>query len=683
MKNQLSTLTITTISLLCYSNSALADESPVEAMDVIGKQHKGYNAINPNTVSPMTDVSGVLEHLPGASVNSNGPLIGIAQYRGLSGDRVNTKVNGMSLSGAGPNAMDTPLSYTSLVMTDQVQLSRGISPVSEGTDTLGGSIKVIESRAKFNETSGKLVGQYQQNGNSNHIGGKANLAGNKHAALVYGDLLKGRNNIKAGDGREMSSTQYEKSMLGGQYRYALDDAGDESVALGYQHTETLDAGTPSLPMDIGFIRTDRFKLEGQHLVNLWDLNWHLAYSDARHGMDNFSLRPLAAGKKQRYADATSKSYDGEFSFTKDNWLFGTGIQLSEHNTAITNPSNSMFYVDNFNGVQDDVYTAFVQTKQDWANWNWESGARVKHYRTDADEVQHSMAAAMPAINMLMNRFNAADRSQAQTGIDLVINGRYSQSEQFSWVVGLARKQSSASYQQRYLWVPMQSTGGLADGRTYVGKMDLELETAYQVELGVDFTTQQLSLQPRLFAQRIDNYIQGVPTTDRYVIMAARMMGDNNPLEFANVDAQIYGMDLTGLYLLNENWDLDMNASYIRGERRDIDDNLYRMAPPKVNLGLNYRSYGWMFRVDGVAAAAQNKVSTTQLEQASAGYAIANLSMGYNADSWVVKAGVNNVFDTNYKDHLAAYNRVLGSDIAVGERMPGAGVNAWLTGEYLF
>ncbi len=681
----LSLLSFSILSTLLPASSALADNTGFEVIEVTGHHEGSYSAVNIESSSPQSDISGLLDKLPGASVNGNGPLTGIAQYRGLFGDRVNTQVNGVSMAGAGPNAMDTPLSYASLVNSERLEMTRGIAPVSSGTDTLGGSIKVIESQASFDETSGRIAGQYQDNGQRSHLGAKANLGGQDHALLVYADILKGQENITTGADKEVSPTTYDKSMVGGQYRLNLSapNEADESIAISFQHLETKDAGTPALPMDIDFIRSDRLKLEGQHDIQDWDLNWHLAYSDAKHGMDNFSERMKMPTMNARYNSADSTGFDGEISIGKEAWLLGLDTQLSEHNSVISDPTNPMFNVDNFNGVQDNIYSAFAQWQQDINHWNWQLGARIKHYQTDADEVSHSMSANMPAIKMLMDRYNNADRAQSQTGVDLVINGRYQVNDELSWILGLARKQASASYQQRYLWVPMQSTGGLADGRTYVGQMDLDLETAYQLELGADFANDRLSISPRVFLHRINDYIQGVNATDPAVIMAAQMMGDSNPMQFANVDAQLLGMDVTAIYQLADNWKLDMNASYISGERRDIEDNLYRIAPPKVNLGLNYQQGNWQGRIEGVAVSAQNKVSQTQFEQTTAGYALMNISFAYDADSWMIKAGVNNLFDTDYDDHLAGYNRVMGSDIAPGERMPGMGMNAWVTGEYRF
>lgn len=86
------------------------------------------------------------EKLPGASVNRNGPLTSIAQYRGLFGDRVNTLVDGVRISQAGPNSMDSPLSYIAASQLDNLTLYRGIAPVSSGIETIGGTIEASKNR---------------------------------------------------------------------------------------------------------------------------------------------------------------------------------------------------------------------------------------------------------------------------------------------------------------------------------------------------------------------------------------------------------------------------------------------------------------------------------------------------------------------------------------------------------
>ena len=85
MKLHLSLVSLSIITAL-FPLHALADDSGFEVIEVTGQHQGSYSAVTPEAANPQTDISGLLNHLPGASVNGNGPLTGIAQYRGLYGD---------------------------------------------------------------------------------------------------------------------------------------------------------------------------------------------------------------------------------------------------------------------------------------------------------------------------------------------------------------------------------------------------------------------------------------------------------------------------------------------------------------------------------------------------------------------------------------------------------------------
>ena len=147
----------------------------------------------------------------------------------------------------------------------------------------------------------------------------------------------------------------------------------------------------------------------------------------------------------------------------------------------------------------------------------------------------------------------------------------------------------------------------------------------------------------------------------------------DPLQFSNVKAELYGFDIGSESQLAEHWQLNTSISYVRGKRRDIDDNLYRIAPLNGTLDLSYEKQVWSVTAQSVLAAAQKQVSATNDEQATAGYGVMNLYGKYQLQtSMEFTAGINNLFDRYYADHLNAINRVSNSDVALGERLPGAG-----------
>jgi iron complex outermembrane receptor protein len=155
-------------------------------------------------------------------------------------------------------------------------------------------------------------------------------------------------------------------------------------------------------------------------------------------------------------------------------------------------------------------------------------------------------------------------------------------------------------------------------------------------------------------------------------MLAMMMSGNAALQFNNVDAEIYGMDLGWRLSLSERIFLDGNASYSRGRRTDVSDNLYRQAPPNGSLAFNVVDDAWSFRGEVIAYDRQDAVSSVNGEQATAGYAIVNGRITLHAlPSLRLELNVGNILDRGYQDHLAGVNRVRDVDIPPGERLWGA------------
>ena len=174
---------------------------------------------------------------------------------------------------------------------------------------------------------------------------------------------------------------------------------------------------------------------------------------------------------------------------------------------------------------------------------------------------------------------------------------------------------------------------------------LSPKTAYIADAGIDWNGEKTYFTLRGFYNRIDDYIQSAPFDDTLTTLEAGIdpntailspltpagaaaffaqfdgaggvapdspveivslvNGDATPLQFANVDAVLFGMDLafgavvsddfmgTGGQLL-----LDSIVTYVRGKRRDIDDDLYRITPARSVLTLAYEKSTWRVAAEG-------------------------------------------------------------------------------------
>jgi iron complex outermembrane receptor protein len=276
-----------------------------------------------------------------------------------------------------------------------------------------------------------------------------------------------------------------------------------------------------------------------------------------------------------------------------------------------------------------------------------------------------------SVALLADAFNAANRDLGWNTVDLVFKYRANLSEQSEWVLELGSKTRAPSYQELYLWLPLQSTGGLADGRTYIGDLALDAERSNEIVLGISSNVGAFSLSPQVFYRDVSDYIQGIPSTNMLANMVSMMMSGQPALQFANVDAEIWGVDIAWKYELGDRWYVDGIVSYTRGRRTDVSDNLYRLAPLNGSIGLTYAAPTWSIKPELVVYSRQDKVSSFNGEQPTSGYELVNIAFAWTPlEALRVEARVDNLLDETYQDHLAGINRAMGSDIPVGTRLYG-------------
>lgn len=640
----------------------------------------------------LTDTASLLKRVPGANVARNGPLTGIAQYRGMAGNRINISLDGANMKEVGPNSMDPPLSHIPAPLTGSLQVYRGIAPVSSGIETLGGSMKAESKKGFFAEGEGIETNGVASMGYSSAADGRFGallgaVATQNHKLYLSGSEEKGRDYRKQNN-RKQVPTQYDRNAYTVGYGYQRD--GHE-FGINYSDNDTGHTGTPALPMDIMYVRGGVYDTNyNWDLGDGYKLKTNLYYQKMRHLMNNFTLRGQYTNLapvdfRQNRANVEAGGWDIAFSMP----VFGGDMSLgfngdqANHDALITNPNNAAFFVQNFSGIERDRYSIFSEWNGQLTNaLSIELGARLTYAMTDSANVDIAAALPPPA-QSLKNAFNSRDHQKEDLDVDLVSIFRYTASSNLDVEVGLARKNRMPSYQERYLWLPLEATSGLADGRNYIGDIDLDHETAYQFELGFDWHNDNAYIAPRFFYHYVYNYIQGLATTNTAANMVSQANGGFPALQYSNIEAQLYGVDIEGGYSFDDHWRFDAGLNYVRGQRLDVpgEDNLYRMTPLNGRTQLTFEHSGWMGAIEGVFYARQGDVSEFNDELKTAGYALLNLRGNYEpVAGLVISTGVENVLDKLHYDHIGGIDRV--NLLQTGDRnrvaMPGRNFYATLS-----
>jgi iron complex outermembrane receptor protein len=657
-------------------NPVLAEH--LEEVVVHGSREKRIIDVAEALVS-SPDAAQLLKKAPGANVNSNGPLTGVPQYRGMFGPRIGVQLDGTQLAPAGPNWMDPPLSYAAAAQLESLQMYRGIAPVSVVQESIGGAVNAVTKQADFSdgtdfEVSGRVFASGQSVNNSTQMGATV-FAVNQQHRLRLAAMTEQGDDAEFPDG-DILPTEYERDRFDLAYGFRT---GAHTLDANFTRSETGDTGTPSLPMDIKVIDGDLYSLGYSYQASDWRLQGKLFGSQLDHDMTNYHLRTAPMdGAMWRRNSTDSDNAGFKLSVSRPDesgsWLLGADGLDSTHNSDIDNPNNPMFYVVNFNDAERTILGVFAERQQDFgSDLKAEFGLRYNRVEMDAGKVNGTPAMMMPPMQMLRDEFNSADRGQTDDNVDAVAKFWYEASPELTWYAGLGRKTRTASYQERYLWLPLQATGGLADGNTYIGNIELDPEVAQEVEAGFDFSSGRFSFSPRAFYRDVDDFIQGIPSATPAA------------LQFNNVDAKFWGFDMDWSASLTDQVTLLGIVNYVRGERDDINDDLYRIAPFNTTLALDYVSSRWGATVEGVYYDEQDKVSATTGETPTDDYVLVNLNAWWQATPALrIAGGIDNLLDEDYEDHLAGRNRVMDNpDLARGSKMPGYGINAFLRLEYVF
>lgn len=680
---------------------ASAAETPVLEEILVTAQRPGFAPFASSQAAPapaLADLAGALAELPGAAAVKNGPLTGIAQVRGLSGDRINILVDGMDITPACPNHMDPPLHYSAPADTESLTLIAGASPVSAGGDALGASIQARSARPVFQagdswQAKGKIDAGFSGANDSWNLGLNAST-GNRDNALSYAG------NFAQGDDLKFAKGMVKDSGYNSQRNRLSYARGSESgrfdASVSQHHVS--DAGNPALPMDM--IKDDA------NAVNLaWEgklgdtrvaarVYWH----DIDHLMDNYSLRPIAPAATKMFAPATSTDVGlvlgGKRNLASGRVNIGVEWLKNDFDAYQWNASTNAF---NLNILKDSERSR-LGLYGEWqgvlaGTWSANLGLRSDTVSMDTGNV--AWGTVPVGVSAAGTAFNARDHERTDHNWDWTALFQYAAASDLGYEVGLTRKTRSPSLLERYEWTPLSASAGQADGNNYLGNLDLKPEVAHTLSLAINRSSGAHGYKLGAFYQQVSDYI-GV----REVVTAAyNLSGHTRALQFENQNARLYGLDGSWQYQAGP-WKFSSVVSYVRGRNTDRHTDLYRIAPLRLTLEASYQSGAWKNHLISRMAQAQKDIATYDFstvggtgpannEATTPGYAVFDWHAQWRAAKGVkLNFGIDNLLDKLYYDHLGGINRIncsgvagCVSDVALNARLPGAGRFAFVQLEW--
>lgn len=262
--------------------------------------------LGPADIAPQrartSDTARLLTEFPGVSTYGAGGVSSLPVIRGLGDDRLRTKVDGMDLIASCPNHMNSPLSYIDPTAVEGVQVYSGVTPVSVGGDSIGGTIVVQSAPPAFADPGGRLakgeVGSFYRSNGDSWGGNLAGTYATDSLSINYKGAYAQSDNYKAGG-------DFKDYTFTGRAGHTLDldevgstayRANNQSVTLawknedhlldftyGYQHIPY--EAFPNQRMDMTDNRSDQFNLGYTGTQGWGTLKARAYYQHTAHKMD--------------------------------------------------------------------------------------------------------------------------------------------------------------------------------------------------------------------------------------------------------------------------------------------------------------------------------------------------------------------------------------------------------------
>jgi iron complex outermembrane receptor protein len=608
---------------------------------------------------------------PGVSLRESGALAGSPVLHGLGDERVKVVVNGTTEENSCPNHMNSQLSETQMAGAAAVRVLPGITPVSMGGDSLGGTV-VVEGRppvfAGAQEgvfEQGSATGSYRSNGE--YYGGSVTeWAAGRHVAMGYTGTWQTNSDYTDGNGHKVTSTYAQST------EHTLTLAAEKgknlaTVEAGFVHVPY--EGFVNAQMDLVRDASERVNVRYRKSLEQGAVEARAYWRGTWHGMNvgrdkmTFPMpmwMPMQThGREMGYTIGVETPLGTRHTLRAGNEL--GEFRLDDKWPAVAGMApymgpNEFVSIDDGRRVRLGTYVEAV------TRWNpaWTTllGVRNDRIWTNAGPVQgySSMYAADAAA------FNAEERARIDADIDATADARWVPNAAWTVEFGYARKSRAPSLYERYAWSTNWMASGMigwfGDGNYYVGNVSLGPETAHTASGSVRWMARgdriwEIKATP--FVTQIENYVD-VDT------LATATYGTSTfaQLQFANHDARIYGGDLSGS---TELWDggrsgtgtLSGVAGWLHGERTGSSTPLYQMMPLNARVNLDEAVKGFAGGVGVESVDRKRNVDPRRYEQHTPGYALANLHVSYRRGALEASGGVENLLNKGYELPLGGVN----------------------------
>lgn len=639
------------------------------------------------------NTASLLDMTAGVHLQTGGGISSLPLIHGMADDRLNIKIDGAQITSSCPNHMNPVLSYVDPTKVSSIETMAGITPVSAGGDSIGGSIIVKSKSPEFASSDEKLkqslkLSSFFKSNNENRGTSLQYGIATEKLSLHYSGIDESANNYRDGKGDRVKGTLYNQNNQSATIARKLESG---VATLKLSRAVVPYSGFVNQPMDMNDNVSNSGNLNYTGQIGKIDLDATLFHQHTNHYMDILSSQRSGTMPMYTRSDETGYNVKASLELNSNHLLkFGSDFDRYRLDDWWPAVAGSMMMgpgtFKSINNGKRDRLGLFVEADSSWSSsLSTNLGLRTDIVKMDAGNVtgynNGGMMANLPADAAA---FNANSRSQTDRNYDATLLTSYKLNSKSELELGFARKTRSPNIYERYAWagsttnpatsgaarMDMRMINWFGDGNGYVGDIDLKPEVAHTLSTSIaihDEAQKDWGVKLTPYYTQVENFID---------VDLLSTVGGVNYLKFANHDAVIFGADLSGNAKIFNHETLGemkvkMIASYTRGYRKDGASELYHLMPLSGKIAFEHLIGKWKTDLTTHLVSSKKQVSDLRLEPKTAGYALLDLGTSYQATKLVkIDFGITNLLDHNYGLPLGGINLI---NNTAASRTPVAGL----------
>ena len=566
--------------------------------------------------------------VPSIDMNRRSGIANDIFIRGQKRDNISIDVDGTKVYGACPNRMDPPVSHILANQIDSVEVIEGPYDV-ETYGTMSGGLK-IKTKKPTKELKGELnlgMGSWGYKKVGATMSG-----GNDKIRMLVSASYENSGQYEDGDGNTIAEQVDKKAVAGNKYKSQYHDmdaytkksimtkmfislAEDHELRLSYTGNRSDDILYGNTPMDAMYDDSNIYSVEYNiDNINNFYKNINLQYyvSDVKHPMStkyrNASNNPAKDTTNDLSTDMQGIKLKSTFDLSSYKLLLGVDGSERKWDGKYYNTTTGIGTIKSIDDAKTKNGAIFAKVDKSFGDLNIKIGARY-----DDTKITHA----------------TQDRKDySAVGANIVTTYHINKDNKVFLGLGSASRVPDA----RELY--------FTKGSNMIGTPNLKQTTNNEIDLGYEINNDDFTFKIKTFYSQLDDYIyikKGVAAN-----------------AFENIDAYVYGGEISSSYFATDDISLDAGVSYKRGKKDKAlagqsDKDLADMAPLRGNVALNYEyANNSIATLEMQASDKWDNFDKDNGEQELAGWAVMNMKVKHTLDKHAeFTIGVNNLFDNTY------------------------------------